>query len=109
MSEHEGPESSEIEELRAEVERLRAQVQAAPPTVALPVAQPVSTSGRTGWWRPVVASVLIVLMAVLAPLSVVARWAHDTVSDTDRYVETVAPLASDPAVQDAIIDRITTE
>lgn len=102
MSEHEG---SEVEELRAEVERLRAELHGAPPTVALPV----ETSGRTGWWRPVVATVLIILMAVLAPLSVVARWAHDTVSDTDRYVETVAPLASDPAVQQAVIDRITAE
>ena len=90
----------------SEVERLRAQVQGAPPTVALPVE---ASSGRTGWWRPVVATVLIILMAVLAPLSVVARWAHDTVSDTDRYVENVAPLASDPAVQAAVIDRITLE
>jgi hypothetical protein len=40
---------------------------------------------------------------------VVARWAHDTVSDTDRYIEIVGPLASDPAVQQAVIDRITTE
>ncbi|MEP9362927.1 hypothetical protein ABLE68_08185 [Nocardioides sp. CN2-186] len=95
---------SEVDALRAEVERLKAQVDAPPDTVALPVA-----STRTGWWRPVVATVLIIIMAVLAPLSVVARWAHDTVSDTDRYVETVAPLASDPAVQAAVIDRITTE
>jgi hypothetical protein len=100
------PEGSEVEDLRAEVERLRAEVHGAPATVALPV----EPSGRrTGWWRPVVATVLIVLMAVLAPLSVVARWAHDTVSDTNRYVETVAPLAEDPAVQAAVIDRITQE
>ena len=59
-----------------------------------------------GRWSPPSS---IVLMAVLAPLSVVARWAHDTVSDTDRYVENVAPLASDPAVQAAVIDRITQE
>lgn len=95
---------SEVDELRAEVERLKAQVEA-PPTVELPIEK----ASRTGWWRPVVVTVLIILMAVLAPLSVVARWAHDTVSDTDRYVEIVAPLASDPAVQSAVIDRITTE
>ncbi|MBZ5738233.1 hypothetical protein [Nocardioides mangrovi] len=80
---------AELAELRAEVERLKGR--------------------RTGWWRPVVATLLIVVMAILAPLSVVARWAHDTVSDTDRYLETVAPLASDPAVQAAVTDRITTE
>lgn len=49
------------------------------------------------------------LTALLAPLAVVAGWAHGLVSDTDRYVETVAPLASDPAVQGAVADRTTTE
>ena len=46
---------------------------------------------------------------VLSPLAVVARWAHDEISDTDRYVETVAPLASDPAAQNAVTNRITAE
>ena len=72
--------------------------------------QALPRSGRrTGWWRPWVAGVLITIGALLAPLSIVATWAHDEVSDTDRYVATVAPLGSDPAVQNAIIDRITTE
>jgi hypothetical protein len=97
--------SSELEDLRAEVERLRAEAHSAPTTVALPVEKPA----RTGWWRPLVATVLIIVMAILAPLSVLARWAHDEISDTDRYVETVTPLASDPAIQAAVIDRITTE
>ena len=44
------------------------------------------------------------LVALLAPLSIVASWAHDEISDTDRYVETVTPLASNPAVQKAIND-----
>lgn len=95
----------EVERLRAEVEALRARVGDPEQTVALPVA----SRRRRGWWRPAVATVLIVVMAVLAPLAVVARWAHDTVSDTDRYVDIVAPLADDPAVQQAVIDRITTE
>lgn len=102
MSDHE---SSELEELRAEVARLRAEVETAPPTVPLPV----EIAARTGWWRPVVVTVLIIVMAVLVPLSVLARWAHDEITDTDRYVETVTPLASDPAVQQAVIDRVTTE
>ncbi|MFF6869809.1 hypothetical protein [Streptomyces sp. NPDC012450] len=53
------------------------------------------------------AAVLIVLGCVLAPLGIVAAWAADVVGDTDRYVATVAPLASDPAVQDAAADRVT--
>ena len=39
----------------------------------------------------------------------VAVWTKNLVTDTDRYVATVAPLASDPAIQSAIADRITAE
>jgi hypothetical protein len=52
--------------------------------------------------------VLIVLACVLAPLSVASVWASSVISDTDRYVETVAPIADDPAVQDALAAEITT-
>jgi hypothetical protein len=54
-----------------------------------------------------VAGLLIVLGSVLAPLSVLAVWASNEVSDTGRYVETVAPLASDPDVQAAVTDAVT--
>ncbi|NWF30945.1 hypothetical protein HW130_32685 [Streptomyces sp. PKU-EA00015] len=57
--------------------------------------------------RQVGASVLLLLALLLAPLAVVAAWVQDTVSDTDRYVQTVAPLASEPPVQDAVINRLT--
>jgi hypothetical protein len=40
-------------------------------------------------------------------VSVLAVWLHDTVLDTDQYVATVAPLARDPAVQEAIATRTT--
>jgi hypothetical protein len=58
-------------------------------------------------WRTVVASVLIVLGCVLAPVSVLGVWARSQVTDTDRYVETMAPLASHPDVQEALTNRIT--
>ncbi|MFI9154380.1 hypothetical protein [Streptomyces sp. NPDC053367] len=51
--------------------------------------------------------VLIVLGCVLAPLSLVAAWTADIVGDTDRYVDTVKPLASDEDVQNAVADRVT--
>ncbi|WP_329339815.1 hypothetical protein OG252_29130 [Streptomyces sp. NBC_01352] len=53
------------------------------------------------------ASLLLLLALLLAPLAVVAAWVQDTVSDTDRYVETVAPLASEPPVQEVVINRLT--
>ncbi|MDV7222865.1 hypothetical protein R5A26_43765, partial [Streptomyces prunicolor] len=57
--------------------------------------------------RSLVAVVLVVVGCVLAPLGVVAAWTADTVGDTDRYVKTVAPLASDPDIQNAVANRVT--
>jgi hypothetical protein len=42
-------------------------------------------------------------------LAVTALWASRQVSDTDRYIETVTPLAHDPAVQSTIADAVTRE
>jgi hypothetical protein len=39
----------------------------------------------------------------------VAAWAHREISSTDTYVSTVAPLASDPAVQEAVSTRVADE
>ncbi|QES52168.1 hypothetical protein DEJ50_04725 [Streptomyces venezuelae] len=58
-------------------------------------------------WRAFFATVLIVLGCLLAPLAAVAAWASSQIGDTDRYVQTVAPLASDPDVQAAAASRVT--
>jgi hypothetical protein len=50
-----------------------------------------------------------VVGCVLAPLSVVAVWTRNQVTNTDRYVATVTPLARDPAIQNAITDQITAQ
>ncbi|WP_327317075.1 hypothetical protein [Streptomyces sp. NBC_01235] len=50
---------------------------------------------------------LIILASLLSLLAVVAVWANSIVRDTDRYVSTVAPLASDPDVQQAVTTRVT--
>ncbi|MFE7509661.1 hypothetical protein ACFU8I_00240 [Streptomyces sp. NPDC057540] len=55
------------------------------------------------------ATVLLTLAVLLAPVSVAATWASSQINDVDRYVRTVAPLARDPAVQDAVTDRVTDE
>ncbi|GAA3377283.1 hypothetical protein GCM10020367_52360 [Streptomyces sannanensis] len=49
---------------------------------------------------------LIVLTCILVPISVLAVWMHNFVLDTNRYVATVAPLAKNPAIQDAAVARI---
>ena len=60
-------------------------------------------------WRTILAVVLIVVGGVLTPLAGVAVWARNQVTNTDRYVRTVAPLASDPAIQQAVADQITAQ
>jgi hypothetical protein len=52
---------------------------------------------------------LLVLGCVLAALSVVAIWLRGTLLDTDRYVSTVAPIATHPTVQKAVADRLDAE
>jgi hypothetical protein len=99
-------ERAELERLRAEVASLRAQAQAQllPDGRAAPPGRPPRQR-----WRTVVATLLIVLGCVLAPLSVVAVWARNQVTNTDRYVATVSPLARDPAIQNAITAQITAQ
>ena len=58
-------------------------------------------------WRAPVASVLIVIGCVLAPVSVLGVWTANQVSDTSRYVANVEPLAGDPAIQNALTDKLT--
>jgi hypothetical protein len=58
-------------------------------------------------WKRIVAAVLIVVSCFLAPLAVTAIWVRNQVLDTDRYVETVAPLASNPAIVAAAAANIT--
>jgi hypothetical protein len=50
---------------------------------------------------------LLVVGSLLVPVALVGVWARTQVLDTDRYVETVAPLASDPAIQDQVVAVVT--
>lgn len=86
----------EVEQLRARVAELEAQTAAAGPP-----------AGQRHRVRSTVSAALIILAVVLAPLSVVSVWASNQISDTDRYVATMAPIGQDPAVQAALTDEIT--
>ncbi len=57
--------------------------------------------------RGVTAWVLVVVAAIIFPIALTAYWGQRTLSDTARYVATVAPLSQDPTVQLAIGDKIT--
>ncbi|WP_433158352.1 hypothetical protein [Kribbella sp. CA-247076] len=98
------PDRGLAEDERAELQRLRAELA----TYRQRDSSAKPGRARAGW-RSVVAFLLILLGCLLVPLSVVGVWARNQVTDTDRYVATVTPLASDPGVQTALADRITAE
>jgi hypothetical protein len=52
--------------------------------------------------------VLAVVGAILLPLAGLTFWSRNQLLNTDRYVRTVRPLASDPAVRAALADRVST-
>jgi hypothetical protein len=85
-------ERAELEALRHEVTELRS--------------QPAPKRRRRGWRTPV-AILLIVLGCLLAPIAVLGVWTANQVSDTSRYVANVTPLIQDPAIQNALTDKIT--
>jgi hypothetical protein len=88
-----------------ELARLRARV--AELEAAQAAAVPEGSGGGRSSTRSFASALLIVLACLLAPVSVLSVWASTVVSQTDRYVETVAPIADDPGVQAAIADEVT--
>jgi hypothetical protein len=82
----------ELERLRREVGSLRTS------------ARPPREKFR---WRSLLATVLIVLGCVLAPVAGLAVWTNNQVSNTDRFVRSISPLIEDPDVQARLTDRVT--
>lgn len=57
--------------------------------------------------RALVAFLAGILACVVLPFAIAATWTDAVVNDTDRYVDTVGPLAADERVQEAVADRLT--
>jgi hypothetical protein len=91
--------SAELERLREENARLKA---------AADSAAAAESRSRTTKRRSAAFAVLLVLGSTMIPVSVLTVWVRNQVLDTERYVATVAPLATDPAVRTALADRIST-
>jgi len=82
--------------LAAEVGELRARLDQAGPR-------------RAGRLRRVATVVLVVLTSLMVTVAVAGVWARRNALNTDRWVETVGPLGSDPAVQEALGRYLTTQ
>src|SRR6266487_4482596 len=77
--------------------------------VAEPRGRPRQARRHRFSWRTPLAALLIVVGCVLAPVSVLAVWTANQVSDTSKYVANVAPLIKDPAIQNALTNKLTSE
>ncbi|MEV4687925.1 hypothetical protein [Microbacterium sp. LWH3-1.2] len=72
---------------------------------------PAPSSGRTAnrptgsGWRAFFSALCIVIASILVPISIVTAWARLELVDESAFVQTLAPLADDPAVQQMIIDE----
>ncbi len=67
----------------------------------------VAPAARHPRWRRILGTVLLVIAILLVPISLSAIWVRTTLLNTDRYVATVGPLASNPEVQQALATDIT--
>src|SRR5262245_59460938 len=87
----------EIAQLRAENEQLRADKS--------------KLLRRAVWGARVKRASLMLLLVLgcgLVGASIIAIWTRATVLNTDRYVNTMAPLARSVAVQNAVADKLST-
>ncbi|WP_078954919.1 hypothetical protein [Streptomyces griseus] len=90
-----------------ELTRLRARVAALEASAQGPRGGPAAPGREHHRLRSLSAGLLVLLGCLLLPPGLVAAWTADLLGDTDRYVRTVQPLASDPDVQAAVATRVT--
>jgi hypothetical protein len=93
----------DVAELQHEVEVLRQQNEALRRHDGEPEAH---GGGRR--WKSILSWVLLVVACLLSVVSVLVVFARNEVLNTDSYLKTVTPLASDPAVQVAVAKRVST-
>lgn len=100
--------AARIAALEAENARLREAVGVTDGTTAGAATSAPAPRPRRGRGRTIAAVALVIVGLILAPIAVVSAWARLQLVDTDRFVETFAPLADDPDVQALISDQVTT-
>jgi hypothetical protein len=94
MSEQQGPE--DLEAVRAEVDRLKEEVE-----------KLEAKPQKRARLRKVFAVVFIVIAVLAFSAATPGLWARRTVYNSNRYLAVVGPLASDPAIQEALARQLT--
>src|SRR5689334_13598151 len=82
-------------------------VGAAPPPAEPTAPAEAATPPRQPFWRRFLVGFLVVVVCVLTPVALTTVWLRSTLLDNDQFVSTLAPLADDPAVQQALANRVT--
>ena len=68
----------------------------------------MSTAVKKSAGRAWLSAIALILAVALTPAAIVTHWATSEVTNTQRFVSTLAPLAKNPAVQETIITEVTT-
>ena len=68
----------------------------------------MSTAVKKSAGRAWLSAVALILAVALTPAAIVTHWATSEVTNTQRFVSTLSPLAKNPAVQETIITEVTT-
>jgi len=82
-------------------------VGAAPPPAEPTAPAEAAPPPRQPFWRRFLVGFLVVVVCVLTPVALTTVWLRSTLLDNDQFVSTLAPLADDPAVQQALANRVT--
>ncbi len=69
---------------------------------------PVTPKRKRFGVRTIAAGLCLALATVLLPFGLMSFWGQKTLTDTERFVATVQPLASDPQIIDTIADTVAT-
>src|SRR5215211_7089459 len=69
--------------------------------------EPSETPRRLPRSRRALVAIFVIVSVVLVPLAGLSVWVRNLVLDTDKYVDTVAPLATNKAITDVVADRAT--
>jgi hypothetical protein len=69
--------------------------------------EPSEAPRRLPRWRRALVATLVIVSVVLVPLAGLSVWVRNLVLDTNRYVDTVEPLARNKAITDLVAERAT--
>jgi len=70
---------------------------------------PEDAGKSTGRARGTVTALLVIVTSLSVVLAAIGFWAHNTVLDTDSFMEAVQPALQEPALYTALGDRISAE